>query len=668
MIAACFFDYFAKGSTLAKSAEGMLRSLVHELISARPTLFQPYEAEFVRMRDSRKGISWTLQILNNCLLQIVQNADQTRFFFLVDALDEYHGEDAVVAELFTRIAERCSSNLQLCVSSRPHIDFRDQFEHHKQLRMESETTDDIVRYTKKIFNQYIRRHGDNYRVLVDEIISDAQGLFIWVKLASNEILRAARRGEDIDRLRRRLRGMPQELDSFYQRILDQLDPEDREEARAMLAITICSPEPLTPMELRYALHYATGMYSSFTKYLVETRILAVCGGLLEFREFHQAAAESDEFQEQGTAVIRTAVRLAHRSVYNFLERKASATLHGTDNDGEMVTGSVLLLRLSVNALVELLENADVDTSRTAKFKFPKKPLLRARSEPRLRLYLFAFRYWAVCAQEAERETTEVQVILDQLNLLFAKWCKIGNFARRRSGVYLNIHGSNYTFTKDMWPWDELPCNNPDKKPKPADAELDAVQLIPNSRLYTISALLFDFASHIPTTMLELAIALDIRIYAKYLYEQLPLDRRDAQSLRQRILYAVTRRGIYSIAKSLMDRGGLNFALSSSEFLARAIHFNHPDLAKLFIEYGAEMYGSYSRDLILKTKSPLSRDDYWYWQQTPWNIATRDQNYAAKELLLENGYNLTRHYALHPSIRNWLWRARRRILTRKSASE
>lgn len=305
VIAACFLDY--KGNALAKSAEGMLRAILRQVVTARPALFHEIEADFKAMKKSRDGVRWTLHNLQNYLVKIVVGSQRTRFFFLVDALDEYQGEDADVADIFSSLASTNTKNLQFCISSRPHIDFLEKFESCGKLRMEFETEQDIRKYTNSIFQNYIERHGDIYRVLVDEIVINAQGLFIWVKLASSEILRAAKRGEDIHQLQKRLEGMPQNLDEFYQRILDQLDPDDRDEARAMLSITIHSPEPLTPIHLRYAVHFATGIYTEFNEYLAQIRILAVCGGLLEFGEIESSHAEYKEQSGQKVSCHQSAL-------------------------------------------------------------------------------------------------------------------------------------------------------------------------------------------------------------------------------------------------------------------------------------------------------------------------------------------------------------------------
>ena len=422
VVAACFLDY--KGPRMAKSAEGKLRTLLYHVVSLRSNLFHAVEEEFRRIKQQRGGIIWNLRILEICLLAIIQHSPQTRFFFLVDALDEYEGEDAVVAELFTSISKACTKNLQLCVSSRPHIDFLEQLDPSEMLLMENETGDDIRKYTSGIFEKFIQRHGDTYRTLVNQIIVHAQGLFIWVKLACRELLRAAKRGEDIESLLRRLKGMPQELDDIYQRILDQLDPEDRNEARTMLAITISTPEYLTPLQLRYAVHFATGKYTDFNTYLAETRILAVCGGLLEFEET-DSPYEGLEPTLQNTYSTKGypgIVRLAHHTVFQFLSKSAPETLEATETDGKLITGNVLLLNACINALVDFVEQASIELLHEERGRasltlverdWPGSDL-EMEANARLRFYVFVLRWWITCAQNAEWETNQVQLVIDLL--------------------------------------------------------------------------------------------------------------------------------------------------------------------------------------------------------------------------------------------------------------
>ena len=391
VISCSYFDY--KGSPMAKSAEGILRSLLHQTVSAQPALFSSIERRFLELQQQRGGLIWNLPVLEECFLSVIHSGQNTRFLFLVDALDEFDGKDTIISNFFKRISDSCQANLQLIVSSRPHLDFQEGFENCTQFRMELETESDISRYANGMFKPLVDKRGYLYQTLVEDIVKHAQGLFIWVKLASLELMKAAKRGEDLKGLFLRLRDMPSahddlSLDEFYQRILDQMDPEELKEARAMISIVIAAPLPFKALQLRYAVHYALRQcYSEFTDEIATIRVQAVCAGLLEVYE--------DGILPLGVP----RVRLAHRSVAQFLSNRAPSVLRIQEPNGKLITGNVLLLEACVLALV-------IQMGKDRKFSLDLYPE---------NFVNFAIQFWVLLAQRAEWETEQAQAVLDMFN-------------------------------------------------------------------------------------------------------------------------------------------------------------------------------------------------------------------------------------------------------------
>ena len=312
---------------MARSAEGMLRTLLYQTVGANPTLFSSIERRFLQLQQRRGGLIWNLPTLEECLLSVVQSGKNMRFLFLVDALDEFDGEDTIITEFFKRISDACPENLLLIVSSRPHVDFQEGFENCIQLRMERKTESDVSRYANGMLKPLVDKRGYSYKILVENIVEHAQGLFIWVKLACLEILKAARRGEDLKQLLSRLTDMPSaldelSLDEFYQRILDQMEPDELKEARAMISMVIAAPDRLDALSLRTAVHYVLGgCYSEITYELSVMRIQAVCAGLLEIPH--------ERYDP---------IRLAHRTVAQFLSNRAPNVLRIQEANGRLITG------------------------------------------------------------------------------------------------------------------------------------------------------------------------------------------------------------------------------------------------------------------------------------------------------------------------------------------
>jgi hypothetical protein len=88
---------------------------------------------------------WSLNSLMDALtLLIEQCSTRSNICLYVDGLDEYEGDHMVIATLFKRIV--VSSNVKVCVSSRPLLTFSDSFKDSPSLRLQDLTEKDITYY------------------------------------------------------------------------------------------------------------------------------------------------------------------------------------------------------------------------------------------------------------------------------------------------------------------------------------------------------------------------------------------------------------------------------------------------------------------------------------------------------------------------------------------
>jgi hypothetical protein len=116
------------------------------------------------------------------------------------------------------------------------------------------------------------------------------------------------------------------------------------------------------------------------------------------------------------------VRLAHHTVFQFLSKSAPETLEATETDGKLITGNVLLLNACINALVDFVEQASIEllheergrASLTLVERDWPGSNLEMEANARLRFYVFVLRWWITCAQNAEWETNQVQLVIDLL--------------------------------------------------------------------------------------------------------------------------------------------------------------------------------------------------------------------------------------------------------------
>ncbi|KAK3177991.1 hypothetical protein OEA41_000123, partial [Lepraria neglecta] len=277
IIIAHFFDH--NGSNLARSVGGLLRSLLHQILLEIPSSFRAILPRYEEKRCIESQVSWHEAELKEIFLAILKSTSQIAILILVDALDEYDGDDMDIAEVITHMAIDASASLKLCVASRPYPDFMYQFQHTSNFRLEKHTSGDIQAYVSKRFNAAVWSELE-HNILVRDLLKKAQGVFLWVKVVSNDILRGYRRFENIKRLRERLTHMPTDLMDVYFRILDCLEENDQELVRRILLVIQHAKSSLWIWDLDYLVAQSYDPPRPCGA-LSESRVIAVCYGLLE---------------------------------------------------------------------------------------------------------------------------------------------------------------------------------------------------------------------------------------------------------------------------------------------------------------------------------------------------------------------------------------------------
>lgn len=123
------------------------------------------------------------------------------------------------------------NNVKLCISSRPDNIFRDAFEDHPRLKLESLTHNDIQTFVTERFSKQRRIQmlsRGNPRIMNDLItflVDSASGVFLWVRLVVHELLRAARDGATFAELVDKAHQIPRDLNSYFTRFIDSIPLE-----------------------------------------------------------------------------------------------------------------------------------------------------------------------------------------------------------------------------------------------------------------------------------------------------------------------------------------------------------------------------------------------------------------------------------------------------------
>lgn len=174
----------------------------------------------------------------------------SKFCFFIDGLDEYTGDHYSLIQDFARLVQ--SPQIKLCVSSRPWTIFKDHYggDHGLKFTLEDLTSVDMHEYVRitleedKRFRQLMVREPEALS-LAAQIRDRAEGVFLWVYLVVRSLLRGLNDHDSSTELKWRLSQIPPDLNTFFRKIVDTLDPAYQDRTmRAFQLATLAVPIPL----------------------------------------------------------------------------------------------------------------------------------------------------------------------------------------------------------------------------------------------------------------------------------------------------------------------------------------------------------------------------------------------------------------------------------------
>lgn len=300
------FFFWSSGTSLQKSLEGLLRSLLWQILHELPNInclaFNigpgPEQSRRVPREHSLIG-AWTKPRLLRLLKEVIDQLQSSFYLcFFIDGLDEFDEDDD---ELIAFVQELVSSaGVKVCSSSRPHKVFEDAFGLSPKLRLQDLTSKDIQRYVNDKFQAVPQLKsmtlGNGYEMdnLINQVVNRADGVFLWVSLAVKDQIRGLRNDDSPEQLQERLANLPDEIEGIYIRMLHRIDKPYRQEASCFLRMAILVPG-------MSVLNHALASYNGLENMLLSAdgipkrelvllcqstrkKLITRCAGLLEISE------------------------------------------------------------------------------------------------------------------------------------------------------------------------------------------------------------------------------------------------------------------------------------------------------------------------------------------------------------------------------------------------
>jgi hypothetical protein len=351
------FFFWKSGVPEQASQMGLLRSLLHTLLSQNrelipkvlPEDWLEFQVRPFEPLSKYFGRRWYQKELENVLRVLFQLLVGTRVCLFIDGLDEYNGDPADTIKLLKGIS---STDIKICVSSRPWNEFHQAFDGFPGLRLQDLTFNDIRLYVKETLAGDERMDSLSYENpiqasnLVTEIVNKADGVFLWVKFVVRSLLEGITNGDTISQLQSRLEELPSDLVKLYSYMLGAVKPRYRVEgskyfqmSRAwqdldiLPAFGLITVQPIRALVLSLALEESHTPLddSNFTlidfgerKSLIgklDKRLKVCCAGLLEVSDDDPEASDAPHRYPQQHGEITAdnpQVKYIHRTAFDFL--------------------------------------------------------------------------------------------------------------------------------------------------------------------------------------------------------------------------------------------------------------------------------------------------------------------------------------------------------------
>lgn len=145
------------------------------------------------------------------------------------------------------------------------------------------TQGDIQEYVRSRFASSFRFQAIKGRTaaeehsesLINDIVTRASGVFLWVSLVVNSLLNGSLWADSVGDLQARLNDFPDDLDEFYTRMLDTIEPIYLSESIKIFQTSIESDQALPALAYEfllqekaspdYALHYSPSGQTALTE-------------------------------------------------------------------------------------------------------------------------------------------------------------------------------------------------------------------------------------------------------------------------------------------------------------------------------------------------------------------------------------------------------------------
>ncbi len=243
-----FYDISELPTQQERSLDGLLHYILYQLLGSFPNLQRKISNLFTQKVLPRcHGTSgnltspWSLEHLKDALMEISkQKYVHGKICLFVDGFDECQGDSGQALDFVLSWLGRMQTSglkVKICIASRYIHGIMERLKPSLQrpsLELHEWTRDDIQKYVQDHLNDAVGRSislsSKSHRVvgnqLVSNIVGNAEGVFIWVKLVVADLELGLEECQEESQLQSRLKALPPELENLYEHIISEIPIRD----------------------------------------------------------------------------------------------------------------------------------------------------------------------------------------------------------------------------------------------------------------------------------------------------------------------------------------------------------------------------------------------------------------------------------------------------------
>jgi hypothetical protein len=235
-----FFFFRPAASKLAKSFEGLWRSLCAQLLSdeealIRHVLNDPNAPRSIRAATSKDRTAkprWRSEDYRSWLMYLLAQTSG-RVIIMLDGLDEFQefeesdeGHGALLDDL--RTLRRNYPHVKLVCSARPDEPFKSALRSESSLKLQDVNYADISIFASSTLA------GTAASGYAHQIAESADGVFLWAHIVAHDLAKAARRGVSSTVLKERFEHCPKEMHDLFKHMIERQDSFYRSKPQPIL--------------------------------------------------------------------------------------------------------------------------------------------------------------------------------------------------------------------------------------------------------------------------------------------------------------------------------------------------------------------------------------------------------------------------------------------------